>query len=273
MAAGRVSGNGLTRLLSGLVLAALAIGAAAVGGWPFVLFWCAAAIGVCWEWNAIVGQSARAVRAGGVLMLALAGGLAIADFPLAMLAVIAAGAVLAAVLAPEKRLWSGGGILYAGLVLAGPDLLRRDPELGMVALIYLFAVVWATDILAYLGGRLIGGPKLAEAISPKKTWSGAISGTLAGVGAGMATAVVAGLANPLAAAGLALLLSAVAQAGDLGESAVKRHFGVKDSSRLIPGHGGLMDRLDGFLVATAVAAGIGVMRSGVDGAARGLLQW
>jgi phosphatidate cytidylyltransferase len=274
LAADRSSGDGFTRLLSGLILAALAIAATIVGGWPFVLFWSAAAVGVFWEWSAIVAPAQRATCVGGILVIAAAGGVAVAGYPLGMLAVLAAGAVgIGVVPAPGTRAWAAGGVIYAGLVLASPVLLRRDPEYGMLALLYLFAIVWSTDILAYAGGRLIGGPKLAPAISPKKTWSGAIVGALAGIGASTAAVLVAGLANPLAAAGLALLLSAVAQAGDLGESAVKRHFGVKDSSRIIPGHGGLMDRLDGFLAAATAAAILGVVRGGINGVAGGLLLW
>lgn len=274
MAAGRWSGDGFTRLLSGLILAALAIAAVILGGWPFILFWSAAAIGVFWEWSAIVTPTSRATCITGILIVAAAGVLALAGHPLAMLAVLAAGTVvIAGVAPPAKRAWSASGVIYAGLVLASPVLLRSDPRYGTLAVLYLFAIVWSTDILAYVGGRLIGGPKLAPAVSPKKTWSGAIVGTLAGIAAGTATVLVAGLANPLAAAGLALLLSAVAQTGDLGESAVKRHFGVKDSSRIIPGHGGLMDRLDGFLAAAAAAVLLGVARGGIDGAAKGLLLW
>lgn len=274
MAAGRWSGDTVTRLLSGLFLAAFAIGAAILGGWLFILFWCAAAVGVLLEWSMIVTPGAQAARVSGVLALVAAGAAALAGQPLVMVAVLAVGAAVVLGVAPAgKRWWSAGGVIYAGAVLASPVLLRHNPELGMVALIYLFAIVWSTDILAYVGGRLIGGAKLAPAISPKKTWSGAIVGTLAGVIAGTAAVIVAGLANPLAAAGLALLLSAVAQIGDLGESVVKRQFGVKDSSRIIPGHGGLMDRLDGFLAAAAVAALLGVARGGIDGVAQGLLQW
>ena len=271
---GRLSSDGFTRLISGLVLGALAIAAAIVGGRPFILFWTAAAIGVFGEWSGIVAPAARPARFIGLVVFVAAGSLALSGYALAMIAVLASGAVVIAVVAPQgKRAWLAGGVIYAALVLASPILLRRDPELGMLALIYLFAIVWSTDILAYIGGRLIGGAKLAPAISPKKTWSGAIVGLLSGVGAGTAAVLVAGFANPLAPAGLALLLSAVAQVGDLGESAVKRHFGVKDSGRIIPGHGGLMDRLDGFLAAAAAAALLGATRGGIDGAAQGLLLW
>ena len=113
-------------------------------------------------------------------------------------------------------------------------------------MLFLFAIVWATDIAAYFAGRTIGGPKLMPAVSPKKTWSGAIGGALGAVVAGLIVVESAGLGVTPALVILAFMLSAVAQAGDLIESAIKRHFGAKDSSALIPGHGGLMDRLDGF---------------------------
>ncbi len=255
------------------MLAPLAIAAVLIGGWPFVLFWAAAAIGVYWEWSAEIVRAPRSARIAGMGVLAFAGALAAVGYPGLALLVIAAGAGAVAVSAMPNRLWCAAGVLYAGAVLAGPVLLRGDPQLGAVALLYLFAVVWATDIVAYFGGRLIGGPKLAPTISPKKTWSGAVAGALGAVVAGGAVAAAAAMTNLLAAIVLALLLSAIAQAGDLGESAVKRHFGVKDSSRVIPGHGGLMDRLDGFLAAAGAAALLGVARGGLDGAGGGLLAW
>jgi phosphatidate cytidylyltransferase len=127
--------------------------------------------------------------------------------------------------------------------------------------------------VAYFLGRLIGGPKLLPRVSPKKTWSGAISGLLAAVLAAIAVAKAAELSGLYSIALVAAILSAVAQAGDLFESRLKRRFGAKDSSHLIPGHGGLMDRLDGFVLAAAVAAMIGVLRGGVEAPAHGLLMW
>jgi phosphatidate cytidylyltransferase len=124
-------------------------------------------------------------------------------------------------------------------------ILLRGAESGRATVLFLMLVVWAGDIGAYLVGRLVGGPRLAPSISPGKTWSGAAGGTLCAVLAGLAVAP----AHPVAACVLALVLSIVAQAGDLLESAIKRHFGVKDSGRLIPGHGGLLDRLDGVVAA------------------------
>lgn len=271
----------LARVASALVLAPLAIIVVLLGGWPFVLVWCLAAMIVYWEWTAEIVKAPRSAEVAGVGVLAVAGLLGASGFPSMAILVIAVGAGALAALGGTRRLWCGAGLLYAGLVLAGPMLLRRDlhPDFGVLALFYLFAVVWATDILALFAGRRIGGPKLAPSISPKKTWSGAIAGALGGVAAGAAVAAVGSnllnlpKTNILAATGLALLLSVVAQGGDLFESAVKRRFGVKDSGRIIPGHGGLMDRLDGFLAAAGAAALLGVSRGGLDGAASGLLAW
>ncbi len=271
----------LARVASALVLAPLAIVVVLLGGWPFVLFWCLAAMIVYWEWTAEIVKAPRSAEVAGVGVLAVAGLLGASGFPSMALLVITVGAGAVTALVGTRRLWCGAGLLYAGLVLAGPMLLRRDiyADFGLLALFYLFAVVWATDILALFAGRRIGGPKLAPAISPKKTWSGAIAGALGGVAAGAAVAAIGSnllnlpKTNILAATGLALLLSVVAQGGDLFESAVKRRFGVKDSGRIIPGHGGVMDRLDGFLAAAGAAALLGVARGGLDGAASGLLAW
>ena len=169
--------------------------------------------------------------------------------------------------------WSAAGVVYAGLVLLGPAILRGDPQLGFAALLFLFATVWATDIFAYLVGRSVGGPLLWPALSPKKTWAGAIGGLVGGVAAGGLVAYASAGTGPVAAGVLGLVLSIVAQAGDLFESAVKRRFGAKDASSLIPGHGGVMDRLDGFLVAAVVAALIGSLHQGMAAPAQGLLVW
>ncbi len=173
----------------------------------------------------------------------------------------------------KLSLISVGGVIYAGSLLAAVLLLRGDVELGRAAILFLFAVVWATDIAGYFAGRAFGGPKLMPAVSPSKTWSGAIGGTVAAVVAASILMSLMKVGSLGATAILAVVLSVVAQGGDLFESFIKRRFNAKDASKLIPGHGGVMDRLDGFLAAAVVAALIGLARGGVDAPAQGLMLW
>ncbi len=272
-AAGR--SNLVMRILSSLVLAPVAIAAAYMGGWTFGVFWLIAAVAVWWEWTTLVsGPGNRLLFVLGLTTLLLA--LIIAEITMLRTStmIILLGALGIGVFAhAERRSWAMGGLLYAGAILAAPIVLRRDAQLGLVAVLFLFAIVWATDILGYFIGRALGGPKLAPKISPNKTWSGAVGGSVGGVLAGVAVAKFGGLDSLLAVALVALLLSIAAQAGDLFESAVKRRFGAKDASRLIPGHGGVMDRMDGFAAAAVAAVVIGIASEGLDTAAQGLLLW
>jgi phosphatidate cytidylyltransferase len=265
----------MLRVCSALVLVPLAIGTAYLGRWPFALFWSLAALGVFWEWSALVAGDGRrpATMVGGAALVVSLGLAAIGRFMCALV-VAATGMVAAAPMAPARyRGWAAAGVPYAGAIGLAPIALRSDSDNGFVAVIFLFAIVWTTDIVAYFMGRLIGGPKLLPRVSPKKTWSGAISGLAAAVLAALAVAKAAGLSGLLAIALIAAALSCLAQAGDLFESRLKRRFGAKDSSHLIPGHGGLMDRLDGFVFAAAAAALIGILRGGIEAPARGLLVW
>lgn len=271
---GGMKSNLALRIMAAVVLAPLALLIAYAGG----IWWQALAIavgaGLFAEWAGIVGVLRSRVLLGtGLAGLVLAGLAFIAGHPL-WIAGIAAVALLAlGLLAPAAlRGWSMAGFVYALAALLGSLILRGDPILGLVALLFVFAVVWATDILGYFVGRGVGGPKLWPRVSPKKTWSGALGG-LIGSAAVAALFATAGLGRTLPLMLLAVGLSIVSQAGDLFESAIKRRFDVKDSSHIIPGHGGLMDRLDGFIAVVVVASLIGVARGGLDGAARGLLIW
>jgi phosphatidate cytidylyltransferase len=263
------------RIGSALVLVPLAIGTAYVGGWPFAAFWGLAALGVLWEWCSLVAPSDRRLALmAGAATLVLAVVLVVAGHHLATLVVLATGTMAAAALAPaERRTWMASGVPYAGALAVAPTVLRADSAHGFLAIVMLFAIVWATDIVAYFVGRALGGPKLMPKVSPKKTWSGALGGTAAAVALALAVARTAALPAWSAIALLAVVLSVIAQGGDLFESFLKRRFGAKDSSHLIPGHGGLMDRLDGFVTASVVAALIGVARGGFESPARGLLLW
>jgi phosphatidate cytidylyltransferase len=262
------------RVASTLVLVPLALGTAYFGGWPFAIVWWLAAVGVLWEWATLVaGERGRWSFAAGTLALTAALVFAPNALPSATVSVLV-GVVAAGMLAPaELRLWMAGGVIYSALVFIPPILLRADTSYGFVAILVLFAVVWANDIAAFFVGRTLGGPRLVPQLSPKKTWSGSLGGALAGMLAGLSVGIAAGLSRLPMIAAIALALAVVAQAGDLLESGVKRRFGAKDSGNLIPGHGGLMDRLDSFIAAALAAALFGMMRGGPDASARGLLLW
>jgi len=269
------SHNLALRVASALVLAPLAIAVAWLGDWPFAIFWGVAAIAVLWEWMTLVVGSRHALMLwSGAAAIAIAALVGWRHRPIAAILLIGLGALAALIFVPrERRFWVTAGIGYAGCMLLAPILLRGDAVYGLSAMLLVFAVVWSTDIFAYFAGRAIGGPKLAPAISPKKTWSGAIAGTIGAILVSVAIAGYLGGLDKGTIAVVALLLSIMAQLGDLLESWIKRQFGAKDASHLIPGHGGVMDRLDGFWAAALAGCVIGALRGGFDNAARGLLIW
>lgn len=266
--------NLMLRVISSAVLAPAAIVIAYLGGWIFALFWTAAAIAVWWEWTRLV----HAARHQGALVVGICAlgieALLLMNGRADVAAMIAAlGALAAAIVAPRHPIWTAAGVLYASALLCAPILLRGSEWTGFLAVIFVFAIVWATDILAYFVGRAMGGPKLAPSISPNKTWSGAIGGTLAAVAAGTAVALPSSVPAFVVIALVAAALSVTSQSGDLFESRMKRLFNVKDSGGLIPGHGGVMDRLDGFVPAAFAALLIGVLRAGWNAPGQGLIGW
>ena len=200
------------------------------------------------------------VVAPGVAALAISGFCLAAERIDGSLLTLAVGLGAVALLSPERRYWTMTGFAYAAAAEVASVMVRLDPVWGFTALMLILLVVWVTDIGGYFAGRGIGGPKLWPRVSPKKTWAGAAGGFAASltVSAGFAACGL-GRIGPLLL--LAALLSIISQCGDLFESAVKRRFGVKDSSHIIPGHGGLLDRLDGFVAAVALAALFGFMRA------------
>jgi len=271
--AGQDQRNLLMRVAAALVMAPVAIGAAYAGGWWWITLVTLATIGLYVEWLAVVGAARnKGAVIAGVGALTLSGwGLAF-DRIEASLLMLAIGLVNVGALSGQLRRWTVAGFLYAAIAQLASIVVRLDQAQGLAALILVLLVVWATDIGGYFAGRAIGGPKLWPRVSPKKTWAGALGGFAASL------AIAAGFAAfgfgkiwPMLL--LAAVLSIASQFGDLFESAVKRHFGVKDSSHIIPGHGGLMDRLDGFVAAIALAAIFGVLRGGVDGVGRALMVW
>jgi phosphatidate cytidylyltransferase len=263
------------RVCSAAVLAPLAVLAAYLGGLLFAVFWGAAAIAVLWEWTSLVaGRNHRMMLSACGSALAIAAVVHWLGRPITAILIVGLGAFAAAIFVPgAQRRWVTGGVGYAGAMLIAPLILRTDAKFGFLAMLFLFAVVWSTDIFGYIAGRAVGGPKLVPAISPNKTWAGAIGGAAGAVIVAVAVVYAFGLSDLGVIGALALVLSVVAQVGDILESWVKRRFGAKDAGQLIPGHGGVMDRLDGFWAAALVGALIGLSRGGFDAAARGLLVW
>jgi phosphatidate cytidylyltransferase len=254
------------RVVSAIVLALAALVSTWLGGWLFALFWLLGGIAVLAEWIAMTGVRPRLplqIGLGAALVLVTL--LSRGDAGPAAAGLVALGAIVLGALVARgarDRLWTVSGFAYAAVISVVPPLVRDHPELGVVGILWMFAVVWITDIAAYFTGRRLGGPKLWPRVSPKKTWSGFAGGLVGGTLCGFAVAWIASRSGwtPPVDFAVVVLVSAVAsvasQLGDLGESAMKRAFGVKDSSRLIPGHGGVMDRLDGFW---SVAALLGLL--------------
>ena len=252
------------RIVSGLVMAAAALGVTWIGGTLFALFWLAAGLAVSAEWGAMTGirPRGRLVAGAGLTGLTIAH---VAELGLGADLVIAGMTSLALAVAardPGDRAWSLAGFLYAASVAIVPTVMRD--RYGIPAILWMFAAVWTSDIAAFFAGRRFGGPRLWPAVSPRKTWSGFVGGLLGGTAAATAVVVASHTAGSVPAAVLVgiILVSAAAsvtsQIGDLAESAMKRHFAVKDSGWIIPGHGGVMDRLDGF-AALALVCGFALL--------------
>ena len=266
----------LPRVASAVFMVVLALSALVVGGRLFAAFWFVASLAIHWEWQRMVGGERQLLRFFiGAAVLAVATSFTLsATLDMAASALLIGALALAWAAGPGARLWAAAGIFYAAALVMSVCLLRASVFDGFEAVLWLFAVVWGTDVMAYFGGRAIGGRKLAPRISPAKTWSGLLSGVICGTLIGVCILVPLAKAAVVPVVILGLVVALVSQAGDLFESAVKRHFGVKDTSRLIPGHGGFMDRLDGFIAGSAFAALFGLARAGTAAAAaHGLFYW
>ena len=276
----RLSSDLGPRAASSVVMIAAALSTLWLGGDVFILFWLGCALALHWEWQAIIGAPQFTARFfGGAFFLLLAVLLLRSgSLDWAFVAVGIGASAMAWLGGPGKRVWAGAGLVYAASVVISVTLLRVLSRIdGVEAILWLFAVVWGTDIMAYFGGRLIGGPKLWPRLSPSKTWAGFLVGVSSGGLLGLLCLSLWPGAEPASLGALfvlGVLAGVIAQAGDFFESWIKRRFGVKDSSRLIPGHGGFMDRLDGFIAAAAFAALVGWIKSAGPGfVAIGLLRW
>lgn len=263
-----------TRFLSGLLLAALALAIAYAGVMPFAVLVIAIATAMCWEWGRIIRSEqldpAFVVHAGSVAVATVVAAFGYAALAL-VLVLIGALLVLLLQFSRQGRL-SGLGVLYVGIPAVSLLWIRSDEPFGFVAVVFILLVVSTTDTFAYFGGRSIGGARLWPRISPNKTWAGLVSGIAAATLIGALFAFLLDGASHLGLALTALVLAVVSQAGDLAESALKRGFGIKDTSTLIPGHGGVLDRLDGLVFAAAFAA-LFALFANIQAPASALLFW
>lgn len=250
------------RVASALALAVVGVGLLALGGaWTALLAALAAAIMFA-EFRSITRGGAgtpgpgvalgAAGAAGGALLAALLS-------PAAGLAWLIA-ALVTAVLAEARTagqgdaFWTGVGAAYVGTAALALVYLRVSAADGFAVVLWIVLSVAASDIGGYFAGRLVGGPKLWPRVSPAKTWAGAVGGVALATATGLIFALLVSGGDPGVLAALSAGVAVIAQAGDLAESALKRHFGVKDSGTLLPGHGGLLDRFDGLLPALIVMA-------------------
>lgn len=252
------------RLVSALILAAIVLTITYVGALPFALLIALGGGILCWEWAKIVRKTDfDEMLVVHVISVLVSCGLVYREHYSVALLVLLIGPAVKFLQSRDKEAIELGasllGVPYIGLPVIAMIWLRSDAGYGFELIIYLYVIVWSVDIFAYLSGRSFGGPKLAPRISPKKTWSGFIGGVSAGMVAGVLFSQYLGNDKLLPVALMALAIGIFSQMGDLFESVFKRYYNVKDASNLIPGHGGLFDRVDGLLFAALLAALIALL--------------
>lgn len=262
------------RLASAVVLIAVVAGTLYLGSYVFASVVGAVYAGVYREWETMITRAPMTPLG---WMLVIFVGLSGLAFPLwnflGSFLVIGVAALVAFVVDREFALWRIAGLVLIGTVLMAVLAMRGNSDAGIIAGVYLGTVVWMTDSAAFFTGRQIGGEKLAPDISPSKTWSGALGGLALGTGAGLGVWLVATDSAWWIGLMLSATISILGQLGDLGESALKRHFRIKDSGHIIPGHGGLMDRLDSLTFGVILVLMLGGLHAGFGSVAEGLLYW
>ncbi len=262
------------RLISAMVMIALTVAALFVGSYFFAAVVGAVFAGAYREWETMVSRAPLTPTGMALIGIVALSGLVFPLFgALGSLTVIAIGCVIALLARGEGMWWRVLGLLIYGAIIIAALVMRGDTMAGVWAGLYLGTVVWMTDSAAFFTGRQIGGEKLAPDISPGKTWSGALGGLALGTGAGLVIWILATDSPWWIGLALSAAISILGQLGDLSESAVKRHFRVKDSGDIIPGHGGLMDRLDSLTFGVLLVLLVGTLHLGFGSVAEGLLYW
>lgn len=249
------------RLFSAFFLVGITLAGTYLGGWYFSGLILLMSLLMSWEWFALTGSKRRGV-AFVVQCLSLIGsvycvteGLILYSIALLVISMtIVLFLIYSKISVSEAPLWTAAGSLYTGLPAVAMIWFRQDTEMGFVVVLYLFFLAWTSDSAAYFGGKTIGGAKLWPSVSPNKTWAGFISGLLGCLALGIIFVLIDSRIDLASILIASLLLGLAVQAGDLVESAIKRHFGLKDTSSLIPGHGGVLDRVDGLVFAIILAA-------------------
>ncbi len=264
------------RTVSALAIVAISFTATWLGDRTFHYFAGLLAVFVLLEFASIcAAQLPREIAGAAILFLVLSIFAYIAENGFAGAIVIALGVAVLSVWqgATNRMHWASTGLLYSAALFYALVILRDGDGYGFAAIVILFSAVWSSDTAAFFGGRIVGGAKLAPTISPNKTWSGAIAGV---VGAMVITPLVCQIAgwSPhwLALAALGFLLSVVSQIGDIAESWLKRRFDVKDSGKIIPGHGGILDRIDGLIPAAAAMWLLGIFLANNESPAKAVLS-
>jgi phosphatidate cytidylyltransferase len=257
------------RTASAVVLVPIVLGIVWLGGFWFTGLIVALGILMATEWVRIAHGNNKTQL---LIHEVAAASLIMGSLELSLLALVILTAVSWFIQRKDTfNFWKLVGVFYIGLPILAFDVLRGDAAFGFLAVVWCMVIVWSADVMAYFFGRIIGGPKLAPRISPKKTWAGMLGAI---VGAVIASGAVSYFGKieiwPLAL--VAALFAILEQGGDIFESAFKRHFGVKDSGTLIPGHGGVLDRVDGLITVATCAAIVGFVHNSLNPAA-GLLLW
>ncbi len=262
------------RLASALVLVCITALTLYFGGYAFAAAVGAVFAGAYREWETMV--TLKPLTPLGMVLIALMA-LCALSFPLlgplGSMGFVVIGAIVAIASGGEGSLWRAVGQIYFGAVVVSVLAIRGTLPLGILAGVYLGTVIWLTDTGAFFTGRQVGGEKLAPDISPAKTWSGALGGLVLGTAGGLAVWVFATPTPWWIGLGLSAIMSILGQSGDLTESALKRRFRIKDSGDLIPGHGGLMDRLDSVTFGALFMFAVGALHLGVGNVAAGFLNW